>query len=148
MSMLPVTFSNPPDPEIAELLRRARTIAVVGLSADPRRPSHRVATALLQYGYEVVPVNPTLDTWNGRRAAPDLAAALAGLPAGRTIDIVDVFRRSEHVAGIVDDCLRLELPALWLQQGVIDRHAAERARVAGMFVVMDRCLYVERARLD
>ena len=143
-----MTFSNPPDTHIAELLRRARTIAVVGLSGDPRRPSHRVATALLQYGYDVLPVIPALDSWNGRQATPDLAAALATLPPGRTIDIVDVFRRSEHVAGIVADCLRLGLPALWLQQGVIDRRAAERARAGGMLVVMDRCLYVERARLD
>jgi predicted CoA-binding protein len=142
-----MTFTNPTESEIAELLRRAATIAVVGLSADPRRPSYRVATALLRYGYDVLPVNPQIDAWNGRRAAPDLEAALADLPAGRTIDIVDVFRRSEHVAGIVDDCVRLHLGALWLQQGVIDQPAAERARAAGLFVVMDRCLYVERARL-
>ena len=138
---------NPDAASIAALLERAHTIAVVGLSADPGRPSHRVAHAMREYGYRIVPVNPELDRWDGERAHPTLAAAVAAQPAGSQIDIVDVFRRAEHVAAIVDDCLRLKLPALWLQLGVVEDDAAVRAKQAGMLVVMDRCILVERRAL-
>jgi len=134
-------FTNPPDAEIDALLRRARTIAVVGLSADPARPSHQVARALQAFGYRIIPVTPNADSLLGERAVPDLDHL--DVP----VDIVDVFRRSEFVAGLVADCIRLKLPALWLQQGVVDEAAALAARAAGIFTVMDRCLYQERARL-
>lgn len=127
-------FANPPDAEIAERLRRVRTIAVIGLSPDTGRPSHGVAKALQGAGFRVVPVRPGTDEVLGETAYPDLAS----VPG--PIDLVDVFRAPEHVPGIVDEVLRLGLPALWLQDGVVDEPAAQRARDAGVFVVMDRCI--------
>lgn len=143
-----MAFQNPPRSEIERLLREARTVAVVGLSDNPRRPSHGVARALQQFGYRVIPVNPTLRTALGEPAVPDLDAAVASLKPGERIDIVDVFRRPEHVAALVDDVIRLKLPALWLQDGVIDAAAAQRARDSRVFTVMDRCLYRDRAALS
>ena len=138
---------NPDHAAIAALLANARTIAVVGLSTDPGRPSCGVARAMRAYGYRIVPVNPKIERWEGEPAFPTLAAAVEAQRAGSPIDIVDVFRRSEHVAAIVDDCLRLRLPALWLQLDVIDEAAAARASAAGMTVVMDSCILVERRSL-
>jgi predicted CoA-binding protein len=103
-----------------------------------------VAAALQKYGYRIVPVNPTATTILGERAWPDLAAALEG--AG-PVDIVDVFRRPEHVAGIVDEAIRLKVPALWFQEGVVDAAAADRARAAGIFTVMDRCIFKMRSAM-
>ena len=137
-------FENPAKPEIDALLKRIRTIAVIGLSATPGKPSHNVASSLQKYGYRIVPVNPTASEILGERAWPDLEAALAG--AG-PVDVVDVFRRPEHVAGIVDDAIRLKVPALWFQEGVIDAAAAQKARDAGIFTVMDRCIYKTRKAL-
>jgi uncharacterized protein len=138
---------NPDPASIAALLRGARTIAVLGLSANPDRPSYGVAHAMRAYGYRIVPVNPRLEGWEGERAFPTLGAALAAQERGTTIDIVDVFRRPEHVAATVDDCVRLGLRTLWLQIGVVDEAAAARARSAGITVVMDRCILVERRAL-
>jgi predicted CoA-binding protein len=138
-------FDNPAKPEIESLLKRARTIAVLGLSETPGKPSHHVAERLRQFGYRIVPVNPVAREILGERAWPDLESALKG--AG-PVDIVDVFRRPEHVAAIVDDAIRLKVPALWLQEGVIDAAAAAKARDAGIFTVMDRCLFKERAALE
>jgi predicted CoA-binding protein len=140
-------FQNPSAAEITALLRSAKTIAVVGLSADPGRPSHSVARALQRFGYRVIPVTPTTDSVLGERAVPDLDHVQDVLRPGERIDVVEVFRRPEHVAAIVDDCIRLKLPALWLQDGVIDEAAAERARAAGIFTVMNRCMYRDRAAL-
>lgn len=137
-------FENPTKTEIDVFLRRIRTIAIVGLSETPGRPSHNVAKALQKFGYRIVPVNPTATEILGERAWPDLQAAIAG--AG-PIDVVDVFRRSEHVAAIVDDCIRLKVPALWLQEGVVDEAAAQKARDAGIFTVMNRCMFRDRATL-
>jgi predicted CoA-binding protein len=142
-----MTFRNPPPDAIAGLLRAARTIAVVGLSGDPGRPSHRVARSMQRHGYRIVPVNPRMRDWNGLAVARSLDEAVAQLAPGERIDIVDVFRRPEHVAGIVADCVRLGLPALWLQLGVVDERAARTAQDAGMTVVMDRCISVDRASL-
>lgn len=130
------------------MLGEARTIAVVGLSDNPQRASYDVAATLLGYGYRIIPVNPALAVWEGIRAVADLDQAASLLGPGEQIDIVDVFRQSQHVAGIVDDCIRLQLPALWLQLGVIDDAAAQRAGQSGMTVVMDRCLKVERMRME
>jgi len=141
-----VSFPNPSPAEIESLLRRARTIAVVGLSDSPHRTSHGVSAAMQRFGYRILPVNPLIREALGEPAFPTLAAAQASLPAGERIDLVDVFRRSEHVAGIVDECLALGVPALWLQEGVVDATAAARARDGGMTVVMDRCIYKDRAR--
>src|SRR5215471_4061404 len=106
-------FKNPPPERITELLQQARIIAVVGLSADPSRPSHGVARALQSFGYRIIPVTPTVEAVLGERSVPDLKHLHQALPAGRKPDIVDVFRRPEHVAAIVEDCIQLQLPALW-----------------------------------
>ena len=140
-------FVNPAAAEITMLLRTAHTIAVVGLSADPTRPSHGVARALQRFGYRIIPVNPTLESVLGEPAVASLDQLGEVLGPGEPVDIVDVFRRPEHVANIVADCIRLKLPALWLQEGVVDLAAAERAAHAGIFTVMDRCLYKNRAAL-
>lgn len=134
-------FINPAAAEIRALLQRVKTIAVVGLSASPVRPSHGVARALQGFGYRIIPVNPTLTEVLGEKAYPSLRA----LP--EPVDLVDVFRESSHVAGIVDDCIALQLSALWLQDGVIDAAAALRAREAGLTVVMDRCIYRDYLQL-
>lgn len=140
-------FRNPERPAIEALLRRARTVAVVGLSADPSRPSHGVAAALQRWGYRIIPVTPSAPEVLGARSVPDLDHLGAVLGPGEQVDIVDVFRRPEHVAGIVDDCIRLGLPALWLQDGVVDAAAAERAAAAGILTVMDRCIFRDRAAM-
>lgn len=140
-------FVNPPAEEIDRLLRRARVIAVVGLSADPTRPSHGVARALQRFGYRIIPVTPAVRTVLGERAVPSLEQVAEVLAGDEQVDIVDVFRRPEHVAAIVEDCIRLKMPALWLQDGVIDSAAAARAVQAGIFTVMDRCLLRDRAAL-
>jgi predicted CoA-binding protein len=137
-------FENPTKPEIDAFLRRIRSVAVLGLSETPGKPSHHVAHELQKFGYRIVPVNPTAKEILGERAWPDLESALRG--AG-PVDVVDVFRRPEHVAAIVDDAIRLKVPSLWLQEGVVDADAAQRARDAGIFTVMDRCMFKERAAL-
>jgi uncharacterized protein len=134
-------FENPTKPEIEAFMRRIRTIAVLGLSATPGKPSYHVAEELQKFGYRIVPVNPAATEILGEKSWPDLEAALNG--AG-PIDVVDVFRRPEHVAEIVDDAIRLKVPALWLQEGVVDPAAAQKARAAGIFTVMDRCMYKTR----
>ena len=128
-------FANPSSEEIRKLLQRVKTIAVVGLSASPTRPSHGVARSLQGFGYRVIPVNPALADVLGERSYP----SLRDLP--EPVDLVDVFRESSHVAAIVDDCIALKLPALWLQDGVIDEAAALRAQASGLTVVMNRCIY-------
>jgi hypothetical protein len=137
-------FENPAKTEIESFLRRIRTIAILGLSETAGKPSHNVARGLQKFGYRIVPVNPTASEILGERAWPDLQSALQG--AG-PVDLVDVFRRPEHVAGIVDDCIRLKVPALWLQEGVIDEAAAAKARAAGIFTVMDRCVFKMRSAM-
>jgi uncharacterized protein len=143
-------FKNPPSEKITELLRSARNIAVVGLSANPSRPSYDVARRLQGFGYRIIPVTPSVDAVLGEKAVPDLDHLADVLKPGERVDVVDVFRRPEHVAAIVDDLLRLvgpRYPALWLQDGVIDEVAAEKAVSAGIFTVMDRCLFRDRAAL-
>jgi predicted CoA-binding protein len=134
-------FDNPPKPEIEAFLRRIRAIAVLGLSERPDKPSHHVAEELQKFGYRIVPVNPAASEILGEKSWPDLESAMAG--AG-PIDVVQVFRRPEHVAAIVEDVIRLKAPALWLQEGVVDEAAATKARAAGVFTVMDRCMFKMR----
>jgi uncharacterized protein len=140
-------FVNPPPAELARVLRAARIIAVVGLSPDRTRPSHGVAKAMQRFGYRIIPVNPTVESVLGERAVASLDQLADVLGPAEQVDIVDVFRRSRYVAAIVDDCIRLKLPALWLQEGVIDLEAADRAVRAGIFTVIDRCIFKERAAL-
>ncbi len=130
--------------ELRALLLRARTIAVVGLSPKPHRPSHSVARYLQRAGYRIVPVNPGYDTLLGEKSYPNLAAAAHD----QTIDIVDVFRRSEHAGGVVDDAIAIDPQLIWLQQSVVDAAAEARAAAAGIPFVMDRCLAVEHRHLE
>lgn len=127
-------FQNPSPAQIKALLERVRRIAVVGLSPRASRPSHGVARVLLEFGYTIVPVRPAVEAILGEPAYSDLRA-VPGM-----IDLVDVFRAPEHVDAIVDACLALRIPTLWLQDGVINEAAALRAQAAGMTVVMDRCI--------
>jgi len=118
-----------------------RSVAVVGLSPDPNRPSHKVATYLVQHGYEIIPVNPDAHEILGRQSYPDLQS----LP--QLVDIVDIFRRSEEVLPIVDEAIKIGAKAVWMQEGVINEKAAARARDAGLLVVMDKCMFKEHRRL-
>jgi predicted CoA-binding protein len=126
---------------IPELLRNARTIAVVGLSGNRKRPSYGVSEYLQRNGYRIVPVNPQETEVLGERAYPSLEAV------PEHIDIVDVFRRSEFVPEIVEAAIRVGAGAVWMQEGVADDAAAERARAAGLTVVMDRCILKEHRKL-
>ncbi|MGA9853017.1 MAG: CoA-binding protein [Gammaproteobacteria bacterium] len=136
-----MAFQNPSAAEIKALLERVHRIAVVGLSPNPARPSHGVARALQRFGYKIIPVRPDVKEVLGEKAYPDLKH----LPG--PVDLVDVFRAPEYVNEIVDDCIAIQAPALWLQEGVVDEAAAARARQAGMFVVMDRCIYKDYKKL-
>jgi uncharacterized protein len=126
--------------EIGELLKRTKTIAVVGLSDSPLRPSYGVSAYMQTHGYRIIPVNPSIKGALGEKAV----ATLAEVP--EKIDIVDVFRRSEFVPELVEEAIRLKVPAIWLQEGVIHEEAAEKAREAGIFVVMDKCILKEHRR--
>jgi predicted CoA-binding protein len=129
------------DPEvIATILDECRTIAVVGLSSNPTRPSHGVAAYMQRAGYSFIPVNPNESEVFGKRSY----ASLGDVP--ETIDLVDVFRRSEEAGGVVDEAIALGVKAVWLQEGVIDESAAKRAQEAGLLVVMDRCWLKEHMR--
>jgi hypothetical protein len=128
-------FENPPPEAIKRLLETVKTIAVVGLSPQADRPSHGVARAMQRFGYRIIPVRPGTESVLGEKAYPDLPH----LPG--PVDLVDVFRAPEHVDEIVDQCIAKKLPALWLQEGVVNEAAALRARQAGILVVMDRCLF-------
>jgi uncharacterized protein len=130
-----------PSEVIERILKNARNIAVVGLSLDPDRPSHGVARYLQRAGYRIIPVNPNVEEVLGERAYP----RLRDVPD--SIDVVDVFRRSEFVGPIVDEAIAMKLPAVWLQDGVIDEAAAQRARAAGLDVVMDDCIMRRHASL-
>ena len=126
-------------PNIRELLLQTRSIAVVGLSRNPARPSHEVASYLLTHRYRVVPVNPNYDQILDQRCYP----SLSDIPATLQIDMVNVFRRPEAVPGVVEEAIRIGAKTIWMQVGVIHPQAAEEARQAGLTVVMDRCLMVE-----
>jgi uncharacterized protein len=125
------------------LLRDAKTIAVVGLSPKPWRPSHQVAAYLQLAGYRIVPVNPSHDTLLGEKSYPGLRAAAAD----HAIDVVDVFRRSELVGPVVDEAIAIQPRLIWLQVGVVDETASARAATAGIPMVMDRCLMVDHQAL-
>ena len=136
-----MTFVNPDDDALRALLITVKTIAVVGLSPQPARPSYRVAQAMQRYGFRIVPVRPLVDSVLGEKAY----ASLADIPF--PVDLVDVFRATEHVPAIVEQCLALHLPSIWIQEGIVADAAAQRAQAGGMTVVMDRCLLKEYVRL-
>ncbi len=133
---------------VADILAESKTIAVVGLSTNPDRPSNEVAHYLQQHGYRIVPVNPTHAGARilGEPCHPTLHDAAAAMAQeGRTIDIVDCFRRSEFIMPIADDAIAIRARCVWMQLGVVDEAAAAKAEAAGLLVVMDKCLKVEHA---
>lgn len=130
------------DDAVDHILDTYRTFAIVGASPRSWRPSHGVLKTLAAHGYEVVPVNPTCAEVDGRRSHPDLASAAAA----HAIEVVDIFRRSELAGVHVDEAILIGARAVWMQLGVIDEAAAQRARDAGLVVVMDRCPAIELRR--
>lgn len=129
------------DDPITRLLKNSKVIAVVGLSSDPLRPSHGVSAYMQSQGYRIIPVNPQIESALGEKSYPSL------LQVPEKIDIVDIFRRPEFVEEVVDQAIQLKVPAIWMQEGVVHEKAAEKARKAGIFAVMDRCILKEhRAR--
>jgi hypothetical protein len=133
----------PTDAELREVLTRARTIAVVGLSDKPERDSNEVARYLRSQGYRIVPVNPMLPEVLGETSYPSLAA----IPPSVRIDIVDVFRRSDQVPPVVDEAVARHVPVVWMQLGVEHSEAAAKARAAGLTVVENLCIMVQHRRL-
>jgi predicted CoA-binding protein len=133
---VPVTEAE----QIAELLKTAKTIAVVGLTDSPMRPSYGVTQYMQSQGYRIIPVNPNISEWEGEKAYP----SLLDVPA--KIDIVNVFRRPDAVPQVVEQAIQIKAPAIWMQEGVVHQEAAERAREAGIFVVMDLCILKEHRR--
>ena len=129
------------DTEIIDLLRRAKTIAVVGLSTDPGRDSYAVASYLQKHGYTIIPVNPKITSVLGVRSYPDLESI------GSAVDIVDVFRRSEFMDDVVRSAIRTDAGAVWMQFNTVDQSAANAAAAAGLDVVVNRCIMVEHRRL-
>jgi predicted CoA-binding protein len=130
-----MTFTNPEPEQIRQLLNSVHSIAVVGLSPNQSRPSFSVASGLQSLGYRVIPVRPMIAEVLGEKAFPDLES-LPELP-----DIVDVFRAPEHVPAIVESCINLGIKRLWLQDGIVHEEAAQRAKEAGITVIMDRCIW-------
>jgi predicted CoA-binding protein len=126
---------------IKQILDECKTIAVVGLSSSPMRPSNNVSDFMQRNGYRIIPVNPNEREVLGERAYP----TLADVP--EKIDLVDIFRRSGEAGAVVDEAIRVGAKAVWLQEGVIDRAAAQRAADAGLLVVMDRCILKEHLRM-
>jgi predicted CoA-binding protein len=133
--------SLPESDPITDLLKRSRTIAVVGLSNSPLRPSHGVSAYMQTQGYRIIPVNPKIHGSLGEKSYSTL------LDVPEKIDIVNIFRRPEYVEEVVDQAIQLQVPAIWMQEGVVHEKAASKARQAGILVLMDRCILKEhRAR--
>ncbi len=135
-----MSFQNPTPEDIRALLTRVKTIAVVGLSPKPDRPSFGVSQAMRRFGYRIVPVRPALDQVLGEKAY----AKLADIPF--PVDLVNVFRESAAIPGVVDEALAIHAPAIWIQEGIVHDAAAEKARTAGLVVVMDRCIWKDYVR--
>jgi predicted CoA-binding protein len=136
-----MSFLNPNDDVIRELLKGVKTIAVVGYSPKPARPANNIARAMQRYGFRIIPVRPGISEGLGEKAYPDLASV------PHPIDLVNVFRNGRYIPAIVEDCLRLGLAAVWMQERAVNEEAAERARAGGMQVVMDRCILHDYTRL-
>ncbi|MBU4339677.1 MAG: CoA-binding protein [Euryarchaeota archaeon] len=118
-----------------------KTIAVVGISDNPERPSNFVAKFMEEHGYKIIPVNPNLTEWEGKKCYPDLLS----IPV--KVDVVDIFRRPEAVPPIVDEAIAIKAKAVWMQEGIVNEEAAAKAREAGIEVVMDRCMKKEYLKL-
>lgn len=127
--------------DIPAILKTSKTIAVVGLSDKPERPSYDVASYLLEHGYEIIPVNPNISEWKGIKAYKSL------LEIKEKVDVVDIFRKSEDVPPVVDEAIKLGAKTVWMQLGIVNEAAAEKAKRAGLNVVMDRCMKIEHSKL-
>lgn len=136
-----MSFQNPCAADIRSLLKKVKHIAVVGLSPKPDRPSYFVAKAMQGFGFNIIPVRPATAEVLGQKAY----ASLRDIPG--PIDLVDVFRAAEFLDAIVDECIALKVQAIWIQEGIVNEAAAQRARDAGMEVVMDRCIYKDYVAL-
>jgi len=136
-------YQPPSDEAIRELLLAARTIAVVGLSPRPARTSYSVSRIMQGFGYRIIPVRPG----GGEILGEAVYESLEEIKTENNIDLVNVFRASPFVSDLIDDCIRQEMKAVWLQEGVIDEQAALRAQQNGLFVVMNRCIYKDYVRL-
>ncbi len=132
---------NPSDREIRQILETAKTIAVVGLSDKPDRDSYKVAKYLQEHGYRIIPVNPTVDQVLGEKSY----ASVTGIP--EHVDVVDVFRKPEAVTPVVQEAIDAGAGTVWMQLGVVNQEAADKAEEAGLQVVMDHCMKVEHGRL-
>lgn len=129
------------DERLFELLDKSRTIAVVGLSGKPERDSFKVAQYMQKQGYKIIPINPKVERVLGEKAYPDLPSV------PEPVDIVNIFRRSEHILPVVDEALKISPLAIWMQLGIVNEEAAEIAEKAGILVIMDKCIMVEHRRL-
>jgi predicted CoA-binding protein len=139
--MMNTTFNNPSLDQIKDLLQQVKHIAVVGLSPKTKRPSHQVAKAMQGYGYHIIPVRPAVDEVMGEKAY----ASLEEVP--EPIDLVNVFRAPDKITPIIDTCIARGVKAVWLQDGVVNEAEALRAQVAGIMVIMDRCVYRDYIQL-
>jgi predicted CoA-binding protein len=140
-SPLSIMFLFFPPPGLVRLLRASRTVAVVGLSPNPERPSHQVASYLQKVGYQIIPVNPGYAEILGQPCYPDLSS----VPI--LVDIIDIFRKTETVEPIVREAIAISAKLIWMQQGIVNEPAARLAEEAGLTVVMDRCLKIELEQL-
>lgn len=129
---------------IADFLSKYKNVAVVGISDKPERDSFRVASYLKSHGFNVIPINPTMESWQGIKAYADLKS----IPPDVTVDIVDIFRKPEAVKGIVEEASGISPKLIWMQESVINEEAAELAKSNGMYVVMDRCMMKEHAAMQ
>ena len=134
-------LSNEHVATIRKVLRESKTIAVVGLSPKPNRPSHQVARYLMEVGYTIIPVNPGQDIILGQTCYPNLR----DIPT--PVDMVDIFRRQEEVVSIVEDAIGIGARFIWMQQGIVNEEAAEKAEAAGLIVIMDRCTKIDHMNL-
>ncbi len=125
-----------------KILNEYRTVAVVGASPDPERPSYKVASYLMEHGYHIIPVNPNAQEILGKTSYPDLSS----IP--EAVEVVDIFRRPEAVPPIVDEAIKIGAKVVWMQEGIINEEAATKAREAGLLEVMDKCMRKEHHRLQ
>lgn len=124
-----------------KILKEFRNVAVVGLSANPGRPSNQIASYLAEHGYNIIPVNPNAQEILGRKSYPDL------ISVPEKVEVVQIFRRPEDVMPVIDEAIEIGARAVWMQEGIVNEEAAARARDAGLLVVMDKCMLREHRRL-
>ena len=136
-------MSDYDEEKIPQILKNSKTVAVVGISDKPERDSYRVAKYLKGEGYEIIPVNPVIESWDGQ----PVYKSLLDIPRERKVDIIDIFRKSEAALPVVEEAVQLSPSVVWMQESVVNREAADLARKNGAMVVMDRCMMKEHARI-